>query len=118
MKFLAVFILSILLGYLVFIFNAVLPWWCVALAALIAGAAVPLKSWLSFFAGFAGIFLLWAVLAFWLDKENAGVLSAKMAQVLPFNGNTTLLMLATALVGGLLGGLSALTGSFLRKKKA
>lgn len=118
MKFLAVVILSILLGYLVFIFNNVLPWWSVAMAAFIAAAAVPLKPWLSFVAGFFGIFLLWGALAFWLDKENAGVLSAKMAQVLPFNGNTTLLMLATALVGGLLGGFAALTGAFMRKKTA
>lgn len=118
MKFIAVIILSILLGYLVFIFNSLLPWWSVALAALIAGAAVPLKPWLSFIAGFVGIFMLWGALAFWLDKENAGVLSAKMSQVLPFNGNTTLLLLATAIIGGLLGGLAALTGAFMRKKSA
>lgn len=118
MKFLAVLILSILLGYLVFIFNSVLPWWSVAIAAFIAGAAVPLKPWLSFLAGFAGIFLLWGVLAFLLDSANVGVLSTKMAQVLPFNGNTTLLMLATALVGGILGGFAAITGAFIRKKTA
>ena len=118
MKFLAVVILSILLGYLVFIFNSVLPWWSVAIAAFIAGASVPLRPWLSFLAGFAGIFLLWGVLAFLIDSANVGVLSARMAQVLPFKGNTTMLMLATALIGGLLGGCAAITGAFMRKRTA
>ncbi|HSC53236.1 MAG TPA: hypothetical protein VLC98_06450 [Phnomibacter sp.] len=118
MKFFAVLILSMLLGYLVYIFNSTLPWWCVSLAAFIAAASVPLKPWLSFVAGFAGIFLLWSVLVFWLDKENGGVLSAKMAQVLPFNGSAIVMMLASALIGGIVGGFSALTGSFIRKKPA
>ena len=116
MKFIAAIVLSALLGYLVYIFNNTLPWWGVAVAAFIAGATIPQKAGFSWLSGFLGIALLWAVLAWWLDKENTGILSARMAQVLPFGGNTTLMLAATALVGGLVGGFGALTGAFIRKK--
>jgi hypothetical protein len=115
MKFLVAFILTLLLGYLVHIFNDVLPWWTVALAAAIAGAVVPLRAFPAWLAGFLGIALLWAVLAWFMDKANEGLLTAQMAEVLPFKGNIALLYLATALIGGLVGGFGALAGHYLRR---
>ncbi len=118
MKFIATVLLAVLLGYLVYLFHDSLSWWAVAIAAFVAGAAVPQKPWKSWLAGFTGMFLLWGILAWWIDKANEGIMAGRMAQVLPFGGNTMLLMLATALVGGLVGGFAALTGAYLRKKKS
>lgn len=118
MKFIATFILTILLGYIVYVLNDVLPWWTVAVAAFIAAAIVPLKPWASFLAGFLGVALLWWVLAAVIDNANAGVMANRMAEVLPLEGNKMLLIIITGVVGGLVGGLAALTGSFARKKAA
>lgn len=118
MKFIATFILTILLGYIVYVLNDMLPWWTVAVAAFIAAAIVPLKPLASFLAGFLGVALLWWVLAAVIDNANAGVMAMRMAEVLPLEGNKMLLIIITGVVGGLVGGLAALTGSFTRKKTA
>lgn len=118
MKFIAAILLVILLGYVVYVFNDVLPWWTVALAAFIGGASIPQKAFHAWLSGFFGIAILWSFLAWWIDKENAGILSARMAQVLPFGGNTGLLLTTTALIGGMVGGFGALTGAFVRKHRA
>ena len=61
-----------------------------------------------------GISLLWAGLAGWMDMKNNGILSHKIAQILPLNGNSFLLILITAVVGGLVAGFAAMSGSYLR----
>jgi hypothetical protein len=58
--------------------------------------------------------VLWSGLAWWITIKNHGILSAKIANVLPLSGNTFLLILVTGLVGGLVGGFGAMTGSYLR----
>jgi len=60
------------------------------------------------------LFLLWGGLAFWIDVSNDHVLSKKIAAILPLGGNSILLILVTALVGGLVAGFAAMSGSFLR----
>ena len=72
------------------------------------------KSWKSIL----GLQLLWAGLAWWVDMKNNGVLSEKIANVLPLGGNTIYLIMATGFVGGLVAGLAAMSGSFLRSAKS
>ncbi|MFZ1264458.1 MAG: hypothetical protein WAT34_13190, partial [Chitinophagaceae bacterium] len=59
-------------------------------------------------------FLLWAGLAWWIDMKNNGVLSKKIATVLPLGGNSLVLILVTGIIGGLVAGMAAMSGSFLR----
>lgn len=115
MKFITVLILTVLLGYLVYLFNDLLPWWTIAIAAFIAGAVVPLKAFPAWLAGFLGVALLWLALAWMINDANGGIMAGRMAQVLPLNGNVNLLYVLTALVGGLTGGFGALAGHYLRK---
>jgi hypothetical protein len=117
MRFSVVFILVILLGYLVYVFNDFLPWWAVGPAAFLASASVKLKPWQSWVAGFGGLFLLWAILSFSIDQQNGSLLSKRMAEVLPLKGSQQLAILATALVGGFIGGFCALAASYLRPAK-
>jgi hypothetical protein len=114
MKFLVAILLTALLSYISGLF---LPWWGIAIAALLVAVLVPQAPVSSFFAGFLGVFLLWAGMAFWFDAGNEGILSGKIANILPLGGNGILLILVTGLIGGLVGGMAAFTGKQLRVVK-
>lgn len=113
MKFLLAILLTIVLA---FISGLYLPWWGIAIAAFIAGALIPQRGGAAFLSGFIGLFLLWAALAFWIDKKNQSILSHKIATLLPLGGNAVLLILVTAFIGALVAGLASMSGSFLRTR--
>lgn len=111
MKFLTATILTTILS---FISGLFLPWWGIAIVAFLIAAIIHQKAGKAFLAGLLGVFLLWAGLAWWIDMKNNSVLSHKIAGILPLGGNSILLILVTGLVGGLVGGFAAMTGSSLR----
>ena len=102
-------LLAILL--LASVLELFLPWWSIAIAAFTCGFF--LKSKANFLAGFLGIGLLWFATAWVMDLNAATPLAEKVSQILMINSKW-LLLLVTALVGGLVGGLASLTGSLLR----
>ena len=111
------FIISVvLIALLSFAAGLYLPWWSLAIAAFAVALLIPLKPWLSWLSGFLGVFLLWGILAIWIDMKNQHILSQKMAQLLPVGGSMFLLILLTAFVGGLVAGCAALTGSYAGRK--
>jgi len=112
MKFL---ISTILIAALSFLSQQFLPWWSLVIVAFIVGWLMGLKGWVSFFSGFLAIFLLWGIYAFVLNQGNEGILATRMANLFPLSGNPLLLMLVTAAIGGLTGGLGAATGSLGRQ---
>jgi hypothetical protein len=108
-------IVSIFLGALIaFVCGLYLPWWTIAIATFIVALIIPQFPWKAFLSGFAGIFLLWAFLAWWKDFKNDGVLGSKIAALFSLPPNSLFMVLITAFVGGLIGGFAALSGSFLR----
>jgi hypothetical protein len=111
MKFTAATILTAILA---FISGLFLPWWGIAIAAFLVGIAVQQSATKAFLAGSAGVLLLWSGLSWWINMQNAGVLSKKIAAVLPLGGSAFLLILVTGIIGGLVGGLAAMSGSYLR----
>ena len=111
MKFLTATLLTLLLA---FVSGLYLPWWGIAIVALLVAAIVHQKAGKAFLSGFLGLFLLLGGLAFWIDMKNDHILSKKIAAILPLGGNSILLILVTALVGGLVAGFAAMSGSFLR----
>ncbi len=113
MKFISAIILTALTGYIAGILSFS-PWWGFAVTTLLIAVLVHQKAGKAFLSGFLGIFLLWAGLAYWMDDQNNGILSHKIAQILPLNGNSLLLILVTGVVGGLVAGFAAMSGSFLR----
>ena len=69
----------------------------------------------SFITGFLAIGILWSAYAYYLDMETAGIMSSRMAEVFPIdNLNGLFLALITGGIGGLVGGLATMTGSFGR----
>lgn len=91
-----------------------LGWAAMPVAAAISAFFVKNTIGKSFLAGFAAGAALWAGLAGWLDASNGGLLSAKVAQIFTLRSGSPLIQL-TGLIGGLLGGLGAMTGSALRE---
>ena len=111
MRFTLAILLTLLLSFITGLF---LPWWGVAIAAFIVALIIHQGAARAFLSGFLGVMLLWCLLAAWWNSQNDGVLSAKIATVLPLGGNAFLLILVTGIVGGLVGGFAAMTASFLR----
>jgi hypothetical protein len=110
------YILSIVVtGLVAFVVGLYMPWWGIAIAAFIVSAAIPQKPAFSFLSGFLGVFLLWEVLAWWIDNKNNGILSQKIASVLPLGGSSVLLIVITSIIGGLVAGFAALAGTYMRR---
>lgn len=107
----------ILTGFLAYVAGlySVLPWWSFVFTSLLVALAVHQRAGRAFLSGFLGLFLLWAGMAAVKDAANEHVLSVKVAQVLPLGGSYLVLILVTGVVGGLVSGLAAMTGSFMRR---
>ncbi|MFL9484414.1 hypothetical protein ACI6Q2_16655 [Chitinophagaceae bacterium LWZ2-11] len=116
MKFVVSIILTALLSYAIGLFTS-LPWYSFVFCSFITALAIHQKPMKAFFAGFLALFLLWGILAWIIDAANDSILSKKVAEILPLSGSSFLLIFVTALVGGLLAGCSALTGSYLRRNR-
>jgi hypothetical protein len=104
-------VLTALLAYLSGIF---LPWWGMIPVLILLYAFVALKPIQAFLYGFIGLLLLWGLLALVQDISNHQLLSKKIAMIFFQKESSALLILITALTGGIMGGLSALTGALSR----
>ena len=113
-KFIVSILLSALMAYAIGIYGN-LPWWSFVVTNFIIAIALNQKPGKSFLSGALGIGLLWLTLALVIDNQNNHILSVKVANILPLKGSYIALIIITSVVGFLLGGLSSLTGSFVRK---
>ncbi len=110
------YILSILVtALLAFVIGIYMPWWGIAIAAFLVSAAIPQKPAFSFLSGFLGVFLLWEVLAWWIDNKNNGILSQRVASLFKLGNSSVLLIVITSVIGALVAGFAALAGSYLRR---
>jgi len=114
MKFILSLILIALTGFAACLY---LPWWSIAIAAFIVAALIPQRPGLAFLAGFFAVFLLWSSLSFWLSNNNGHILAHKISLLILKVDNPFLLILVTGLIGGMIAGFAALTGSLLRTKQ-
>ncbi|MCP9750886.1 hypothetical protein [Ferruginibacter sp. HRS2-29] len=113
------FLLSILLiALLSFAAALYMPWWTIAVAAFIVALVFNMSGGKSFLAGFLAIFLLWSVMSFLISSNNGHLLAHKVSLLILSVDNPYYLILATGLIGGLVAGFAALTGSFLRTKQS
>ena len=115
MKFIVAILLTALLSFLSGIY--IQWWWAFAIASFLVALLIHQKAAKAFFAGFLSLFLLWGGLAFWIDMKNNGILSSKVAQLLPLGGSSILLIVVTGLIGGLIAGFAAMCGSYLRASR-
>src|SRR5262245_25192290 len=92
-------------------------WWIIAIASFLIALLVYQRPGRAFLAGALGVFLLWGLMASWIDMKNESVLSRKIAELLPLGGNSFLLIIVTATIGAVVGGFGALSGSYLRSRR-
>lgn len=114
MKFSIALILTALLSYAA---GFYLPWWSIAIAAFVVAVVIPQKPLKAFLAGFLSLFVLWVILALYIDMGNQHILSMKIAELLFKSHSHALIMSVAGLVAGLVGGFAALSGAYLRLPK-
>ena len=90
-----------------------LPFWSLALSAMVVGFVVHPGAWSAFLAGLLAGVLLWGGLAYGADAANTGILSARVGALFGTTGMG--MVLITAAMGGLLAGLGAALGDRLHK---
>ena len=108
MLFLIILILSFASGYF-------LPWWVVAIAAFLAALFIGKTSGQSFFSGFSAVLVVWTALALFKSVPNDHILASRVVQLFPLPNNWIWLLAVTALIGGLVGGMAALSGVLVKK---
>lgn len=101
------------IAVLAFLLELFLPWWSIAIAAFIGGLGIPSKA--NFLAGFLGIALLWLISAWIIDMNASAQLADRVAAL--FKVSKPLLMLITALIGGLVAGFASMAGSALTTRR-
>lgn len=111
------FLSTILIALVSLVLGMFLPWWTVAIAAFGIVYLYRLRPGYAYLSGFTGVFICWALIALIRDNANDGILSHKIALILPLGGSGALLILVSALVGGLVGGMAGLTASFVHRAK-
>lgn len=109
------FIKIALIAALSFGLQLFLPWWIIVVIAFAVELLYGGKTSLSFFPGFYGVFLYWLVYTCVIDIQTGFILSKKIALLFHLPQWPLIVALATALIGGIVGGLGSLTGNLFRK---
>lgn len=91
-----------------------LPWWSVFIPGLILGALLGRTGGYSFLWGFVGIGALWLIQILFVHIDNDGVLTTRIADLFSLPSGWFVIFI-TVIIGGLIGGLTTLTGYLLRK---
>lgn len=108
------FIIQVALIALVcFLAEWVFPWWTAAVSAFVVTAVYPNSGFRSFLSGFLGVGLLWLFAAVYFSIQADYILSSKVAELM--QTRPAVLILATGLVGAIIGGMGAMTGSQLHR---
>jgi hypothetical protein len=94
--------------------QLVAPWWIVALVPFLVNVWRPSSRIRAFWVSFAAISLLWFSYGLYLHINSEGALSNRVAEIFSLPGGFVLLIL-TALMGGLVAGVAGLAGLFLNQ---
>lgn len=112
MKFFVSLLLTALLSFAGSLFF---PWWIIAITSFTVAALIHQQPFKAFLAAFFALFILWGLQAWWIDFKNDHLLATKVAAILPLGGSPYAIIAVSALIGALVSGMAALTGSYLRK---
>jgi len=107
MLFLIILILSFASAYF-------LSWWVVAIIAFLAAFFMGKTSGQSFWSGFGGVAVAWIIMALIKTIPNDNLLAARVAKLFQLP-HWILILLITAIIGGLVGGMSALSGILAKR---
>lgn len=102
---LVIFILS-------FVLQLFLPWWSSAILCFVIGAYFSGKLKKAFLSGFLGLGALWLLVALYAQIQNQNILAAQLAILFSLPSGWFLPFIS-GLLGGLIGGLSILSGKWI-----
>ncbi|MDN3654884.1 hypothetical protein QWZ08_04540 [Ferruginibacter paludis] len=112
MKFIVSLVLIALLSVAACLY---LPWWSIAFVAFVVSALIPQHPGKSFLTGFISILLLWGSLSWYISSNNNHLLAHKVSMLMFKTDSPFMLIGITALIGALVAGFAALSGSYLRR---
>ncbi|MCU0445919.1 MAG: hypothetical protein MUE85_13490 [Microscillaceae bacterium] len=102
--------LFVVIALLVFITQSLFyHWWLIVVDAFLGALLLGKNGWQAFLSGFLAVALVWAGQAFYWNYQNEDLLANKIADLF-FLPNSMALLGVTVLIGGLVGGFSALSG--------
>lgn len=108
MIFLLILVISLLLQFF-------LPWWIIGLVAFGIAFWKAQRAGQAFASGFGAIFILWVAMGLIRSIPNDNLLANRIGEMLmlPANSfNWIIVLVVTGIIGGLVGGLSALAGFY------
>lgn len=100
--------------FLSFVCGFVLPWWVACIGAFAGALFLGSTSAKAFWSGFAGLGLAWLALALLKSFPNDHILAGRVAQLFHLP-HWSLVLVVTILIGGLVGGMSALSGLMVKR---
>jgi len=95
------------------------PWWSIAVVSFLMAAMIFSNGLIAFLSGFLGVGMLWSFFAWKIDQDTNSILTNKIAVLFELE-QPFILLVATGIIGALVGGFAALSGSHFRslfKKK-
>ena len=92
-----------------------LPWWGLVLACMLSGYLTVSMGKSAFLSGFGAAFLTWGLVALYMDLQNNSLLSSKVIRLLPVPEIPVILVIITAMLGGLMGGFACKAGDLFRR---
>ncbi|MDW3210814.1 MAG: hypothetical protein R8N23_13140 [Reichenbachiella sp.] len=104
----------ILISTLTYLLGLIAPWWLAIIAAALVAFFMPGNNFNAFLSGFMGVGLVWMVMAWKVDVETNSIMSNKMVQIFPVD-DVSMLIIITAIIGGMAGALGAFTGNSFRQ---
>ena len=111
------FVSIVLIAVLSFALSLFFPWWIIIIPSFIVARLIRQNPGRAFISGFLSLFLLWGIFATVLSINNNHILAGKASLLILKSGNPWMLILITAMIGGLISGLSSLSSSLLINKK-
>ncbi|WP_207428611.1 hypothetical protein [Pedobacter sp. SYSU D00535] len=109
--------LFLLIAFSCLLFQFFLPWWIIGPLAFGFSFWKAYSGRNAFQSAFYAVALLWAVIALIHTLENENILANRVGQLfmLPaWNFNWVIMLMVTALIGGLAAGVAALAGYYCR----
>jgi hypothetical protein len=90
------------------------PWYIIMAVPFVMNIIIKTNGTGAFFSGFVPVAMIWLVQAILIHTRTEGILTSKIASVLPLGGSAGAMIVLTALIGGLAAGLSGYTGNAFR----
>lgn len=105
----------LLIALISLLVQLVLPWWSIAVIAFAVCFWRSPNAGRAFLYGLAGVALVWLAYALLVHVRTDGIFTGRMSQLLFKADAPALMLLVTAVLGGLVGGLAGLAGHSTRQ---